>query len=75
MSYDMHLQRCDKVEDLGVIIDSNLTFENHHHFTEKVNKAYSVLGIIKRNFEHIRKDALFYYRAMHVYSDSAVLLS
>ena len=48
---DIQLQRCDKVKDLGVIIDSSLTFEDH--ITEKVNKAYSILGLIKRNFEHI----------------------
>jgi len=27
------------------------------HITEKVNKAYSSLGIIKRNFQHIDKVA------------------
>ena len=37
---DLQLQRCDSTKDLGVIIDSNLTFEDH--ITEKVNKAYSV---------------------------------
>ena len=30
-----------------------LTFEDH--ITEKVNKAYAILGIIKRNFDHIGK--------------------
>ena len=41
----------DKVEsmvDLGVRFDDNLTFRDH--ISEKINKAYSVLGIIKRNF-------------------------
>ena len=41
----------DKVEsmvDLGVRFDNNLTFRDH--ISEKINKAYSVLGIIKRNF-------------------------
>ena len=28
--------------------DNNLTFRDH--ISEKINKAYSVLGIIKRNF-------------------------
>ena len=51
----MKLERCGKVKDLGVIIDSKLTFEDH--ITEKVNKAYAILGIIKRNFDHIGKDA------------------
>jgi len=31
------LQRCDKVKDLGVIIDSKLSFDEH--IQEKVNKA------------------------------------
>ena len=35
----MQLERCAKVKDLGVIIDSKLTFEDH--ITEKVNKAYA----------------------------------
>ena len=41
----------DKVEsmvDLGVRFHNNLTFRDH--ISEKNNKAYSVLGIIKRNF-------------------------
>ena len=42
-------------QDLEVIIDSKLSFEDH--ITEKVNKAYAILGIIKRNFDHIGKDA------------------
>ena len=52
---DIQLQRCDKVKDLGVIIDSSLTFEDH--IKDRVNKAYSILGLIKRNFEHIGRDA------------------
>jgi len=51
----LQLQKCETVKDLGVIINSNLAFEDH--ITEKVNKAYSVLGLIQRNFEHIGKDA------------------
>ena len=60
---NIQLQRCDKIKDLGVIIDSSLTFEDH--IIEKVNKAYSVLGLIKRNFEHIGKDAfVLLYKSM-----------
>ena len=33
----------EKVKDLGVTIDSILSFEDH--IIEKVNKAYSILGI------------------------------
>jgi len=40
----LQLQWSDSTKDFGVIIDSNLTFEDH--ITKKVNKAYSVGGII-----------------------------
>jgi len=39
-------------------VDSKLSFSDH--ITEKVNKVYSILGIIKRNFQHVNKVALFY---------------
>ena len=32
--------------DLGVRFDTNLMFRDH--ISEKINKAYSILGIIKR---------------------------
>jgi len=43
-----HLEKVKSMVDLGVRFDSNLTFKDH--ISEKINKAYSVLGIIKRNF-------------------------
>ena len=42
------LDKKDKIKDLGVTFDSRLTF--HDHIKEKVNRAYSMLGLIKRNF-------------------------
>ena len=47
---DIFLHRCEKVKDLEVIIDRKLSFEDH--IIEKINKAYSILGLIKRNFAH-----------------------
>ena len=38
-------------KDIGVIIDSKLTFENH--INEKVNKANSIMGVIRRTFEFL----------------------
>ena len=38
-------------KDLGVIMDSELTFAEH--ITEKVNKANSLVGIIRRSFSHL----------------------
>ena len=40
----------DKVKDLGVWIDEQ-SFKEHMH--DKINKAYSILGIIKRNFKYL----------------------
>jgi len=57
------LERCNKVRNLGVIVDSKLSFSDH--ITEKINKAYSILGIIKRNFQHVDKVAfVLLYKAL-----------
>jgi len=42
------LEKVKSMVDLGVRFDSNLTIGDH--ISEKVNKAYCVLGTIKRNF-------------------------
>ena len=41
-------------KDVGVIIDNKLSFDMH--ITEKVNKANSVVGAIRRSFEYLDKD-------------------
>ena len=44
-------------------MDSKLSFSDH--ISEKVNKTYSILGIIKRNFQHVDKDAfVLLYKAL-----------
>jgi len=48
------LEKVKSMLDLGVRFDSNLTFRDH--ISEKINKAYSVLGIIKRNFIYMDED-------------------
>ena len=48
---NIRLDVVEEIKDLGVIYDSLLLFDKH--ISEKVNKAYMMLGIIKRNFEHI----------------------
>jgi len=45
------LANTDSVSDLGVRFDSKLSFVDH--INDKVNKAYRILGIIKRNFIHL----------------------
>jgi len=42
------LEKVKSMVDLGVRFDTKLMFRDH--ISEKINKAYSILGIIKRNF-------------------------
>lgn len=41
-------------KDLGIVIDSDLTFAEH--IIEKVKKANSIVGIIRRSFTSLQKD-------------------
>ena len=43
------LDRKDSFKDL--VLDEKLTFRDHMH--DKINKAYAMLGIIKRNFNYL----------------------
>ena len=45
---DYILEKVDSIKDLGVIVDSRLNFGNH--MQNKIDNAYSMIGIIKRNF-------------------------
>ena len=44
-----NLEKVEKMKDLGVIVDEKLKFYDHIH--ERVNKAYSMLGIIKKKLQ------------------------
>jgi len=46
-----NIERVNIFKDLGVWFDTKLSFSIHCH--EKINKAYSMLGIIKRNFIYL----------------------
>jgi ribonuclease P/MRP protein subunit RPP40 len=50
----MYVYMSNMIKDLGVFFDSHLLFDRH--VSEKVSKAYCMLGIIKRNFNHVSKD-------------------
>ena len=57
------LERVNNIKDVGVIIDEKLCFRDH--INEKVNNAYMMLGIIKRNFKFLEKEAFKnLYKAM-----------
>jgi hypothetical protein len=53
---NVKLDNVDSIKDLGVTFDNKLNFRLH--ITEKINKAYSILGIIKRNFKYLSQNAL-----------------
>jgi hypothetical protein len=60
---DCNLEKINEIKDLGVIFDSKLKFSAH--INEKVNKAFSVLGIINRNFKYMEKNTfILLYKSM-----------
>ena len=50
---DHEIEKLNNIKDLGVIFDSGLSFRDHIQL--KINIAYSILGLIKRNFIHMDK--------------------
>jgi len=58
-----YLENLDSFKDLGVIFDSRLSFREQLH--DKIDKAYKMLGIIKRNFIHITPNTfVMLYKAL-----------
>ena len=56
-SYDRHNKKIQKVEeekDIGVTIDSHMTFEKH--ISEKIAKADSMAYLIRRTFHYLNAD-------------------
>jgi len=43
--------RTEQIKDLRILLDERFSFK--HHINDKINKALSMLGIIKRNFKHL----------------------
>ena len=57
------LERVDHIKDVGVIIDKDLSF--YLHISEKVYKAFQMLGVINRNFVDMdKKTFLLLYKLM-----------
>ena len=46
---DLHLERCDQIRDLGVLLDAKLTFASH--FDATVAKANRMLGLLMRSMQ------------------------
>lgn len=52
---NIQLDTCSSEKDLGVLFDNKLTFDNHINYA--VNKANSMLGLIKRSFLYLDIDS------------------
>ena len=52
--FDQLIEHIDEEKDIGVMIDSELTFESH--ITAKVKKANQIMGLIRRVFSYLEKE-------------------
>ena len=48
---NQNVAKVNEEKDIGVLIDSELTFENH--ISEKVNKANSIFAVLRRTFKYM----------------------
>jgi hypothetical protein len=64
MGLDKHkLKAISEEKDIGVIIDDKLTFEKH--MSAKINKANSIMGIIRRTYAYLDEESfLLLYKAL-----------
>jgi len=58
----IHLEKVHFINDFGVFFDSTLSFREH--ISQKNNKAYSMIGIIKRNFIHMGAKSILLYKTL-----------
>ena len=56
---DEILKHVESTKVLGVIIDNKLTFKEQ--ITDKIKKANTMLGLIKRNFRYLNKKTFYYF--------------
>jgi len=66
---DIDLGHVQDIKDLGVTFDVNLNFSLH--ISDKVNKANSILGIIKRNFRYLSQESFVMLYKAHSHLEYA----
>jgi len=68
---DIDLEHVQHIKDLGITFDVKLNFSLH--ISEKVNKANSILGIIKRNFRSLSQESfvMLYKTLVHSHLEYA----
>ena len=72
----VELQRDAYVKDLGVVFDEKLNLNFSQHITERINKAYSMLWLIRRNFRDKsmsdQRRPMVHYLYLHVVTELLV---
>jgi len=55
------VENIENMKDLGVTFDNKLKFDKHIiDINNKINTAYQMLGIVKRNFIYLTPDTIRY---------------
>ena len=60
---EVNLHHVEFEKDIGLVVDRKLNFEKH--ISEKVNKANSIVGLIRRTYEYLDEESfLLLYKAL-----------
>jgi len=60
------VENIENVKDLGVTFDHKLKFDKH--INNKINTAYQMLGIVKRNYIYLTPDSFVVFTARCILS-------
>jgi len=60
--FPVKLVSVDVIKDLGVVFHSELSFVSHRK--DKINRAYSMQGLIKRNFIYLTEETVTLYKSL-----------
>ena len=52
------MEYVESEKDIGVVIDNKLTF--NQHISEKINKANSIMGVLRRTMEYMDCTTIIY---------------
>jgi hypothetical protein len=52
---EVELQNSDGEKDIGVLVDDQLNYSQHTCIQQKINKANSIMGLIRRTFTNLNE--------------------
>ena len=50
---EIELHNSDGEKDIGVVVDDQLNYSQHTDIQQKINKANSIMGLIRRTFTYL----------------------